>query len=68
MSLEDYKISPVTGFVPLNPLVRLPDVYFDPWEKIMDRFSDLISTDSLYKEIQEVSTLCVCVCVYLKVI
>lgn len=37
LSLEDYDIDPVTGFVPSNPplLERLP-AYYEPWEKLVD--------------------------------
>ena len=40
--LEDYDISPITGFLPsIPPLHRLPDTYYDQWENLIDNFHDL---------------------------
>ncbi|KAI8373087.1 Indoleamine 2,3-dioxygenase [Radiomyces spectabilis] len=42
-SLEDYDISPITGFLPVEPpLRRLPDPYFAPWEEMMENFNGLL--------------------------
>ncbi|KAJ9090261.1 tryptophan 2,3- dioxygenase [Entomophthora muscae] len=41
--LQDYDISPLTGFLPPEgPLRRLPGTYFEPWEDIMDQISALL--------------------------
>ncbi|KAF7732065.1 hypothetical protein EC973_007170 [Apophysomyces ossiformis] len=46
-SLEDYDISPETGFLPTEPpLRRLHDPYFAPWENMMDDFNGLLLADS----------------------
>ncbi|KAI0225459.1 tryptophan 2,3- dioxygenase [Massospora cicadina] len=43
LRLEDYDISPLTGFLPPEgPLRRLPLAYFAPWEEIMDDLSALL--------------------------
>ncbi|XP_031570562.1 indoleamine 2,3-dioxygenase 2-like isoform X2 [Actinia tenebrosa] len=40
LKLEDFDVSPTLGFVPDNPLVRLPE-YFDPWERLCDELPTL---------------------------
>ncbi|CAG8635058.1 14336_t:CDS:2 [Acaulospora morrowiae] len=41
--MEDYDLNPKTGFLPLTPpLGRLPHIYYEPWEQLMDNFHDLI--------------------------
>ncbi|KAG0038873.1 hypothetical protein BGZ83_002974 [Gryganskiella cystojenkinii] len=46
--LEDYDVSPVTGFVPFpRPLGRLTQAYYQPWEEIMDKLNELIDTRQL---------------------
>ncbi|ORX68363.1 Indoleamine 2,3-dioxygenase [Linderina pennispora] len=43
LKLEDYDISPTNGFLPTHaPLTRLADAYYEPWEKIMDKFNQHI--------------------------
>ncbi|KAJ2508747.1 tryptophan 2,3- dioxygenase [Coemansia sp. RSA 2049] len=43
LRLRDYDISPVHGFLPTEqPLRRLPDPYYEPWERIMDRFNSYL--------------------------
>ncbi|KAF9084570.1 hypothetical protein BGX23_010417 [Mortierella sp. AD031] len=43
--LEDYDISPITGFVPHDqPQSRLIQAYYKPWEITMDQLSHLIDT------------------------
>ncbi|KAJ1668039.1 tryptophan 2,3- dioxygenase [Coemansia sp. RSA 1813] len=40
LQLEDYDISPIHGFLPTEqPLRRLPDPYYEPWEMIMDKYN-----------------------------
>ncbi|QSL64346.1 hypothetical protein MERGE_001646 [Pneumocystis wakefieldiae] len=41
--LEDYGLSERTGFLPdKEPLARLTKRYYEPWEEIMDHYSDYI--------------------------
>ncbi|KAG9295203.1 hypothetical protein G9A89_006184 [Geosiphon pyriformis] len=43
MRLEDYDISPETGFLPSTPpLKRLPDPYYFPWESLIDISHELL--------------------------
>ncbi len=43
--LEDYQISPNTGFLPDKlPLSRLPDPYYAPWENIVQNLPGLLLT------------------------
>ncbi|ORX71194.1 Indoleamine 2,3-dioxygenase [Linderina pennispora] len=40
LKLEDYDISSTNGFLPTQaPLARLPDPYYEPWERIVDKFN-----------------------------
>lgn len=53
--LEDYDISPVTGFLPSKPpLKRLTNEYFAAWENMMDNFNGLLLAGRLREKIQEV--------------
>lgn len=46
--LEDYGVSPKTGFLPEEPpLERLPDPYYAPWENIAADLPSLIMTKRL---------------------
>ncbi|KAG0166583.1 hypothetical protein DFQ28_010777 [Apophysomyces sp. BC1034] len=55
-SLEDYDISPETGFLPPEPpLRRLPDPYFAPWENMMDDFNGLLLAGKLREKIHKAS-------------
>ncbi|KAG0022805.1 hypothetical protein BGZ82_010901 [Podila clonocystis] len=46
--LEDYDLSPQTGFVPTHgPLARLPQDYFEPWEQILDQLNPLLDAKQL---------------------
>ncbi|KAG0363701.1 hypothetical protein BG005_008069 [Podila minutissima] len=46
--LEDYDVSPKTGFVPTHgPLARLPQNYFEPWEQILDQLNPLLDSKQL---------------------
>lgn len=41
--LEDYDISPLTGFVPEQfPLEKLPNSYYEPWEALVESLPSLI--------------------------
>lgn len=52
--LEDYDISPVTGFVPHDqPLPRLPQAYFQPWEETMDQLNHLIDSRQLRAKVDQ---------------
>lgn len=43
--LEDYSISRRNGFLPdQKPLRRLPDLYYEPWEDVIDNLQPLILT------------------------
>lgn len=53
--LEDYDVSPITGFVPFpQPHGRLIQAYYQPWEEIMDRLNELIETRQLRARVDEV--------------
>ncbi len=50
--LTDYNLSLETGFIPPElPLKRLEDVYFEPWERIIDRLQALLLSDRLRDEV-----------------
>jgi len=56
--LEDYGMDPETGFMPAEqPLERLEDPYYAPWERIMDRFHGLLLAKRLREAIQKVPSL-----------
>lgn len=53
--LEEYDISPKTGFLPPEPpLRRLPDPYFAPWESMMDDFNGLLLAGKLRRSVEKV--------------
>ncbi|ODV62395.1 dioxygenase BNA2 [Ascoidea rubescens DSM 1968] len=48
--LEDYNISPQTGFIPNEyPLERLSQDYYQPWENLMDNLPSLILSKKIRK-------------------
>ncbi|KAG0293488.1 hypothetical protein BGZ96_002774 [Linnemannia gamsii] len=52
--LEDYDISPVTGFAPHDqPLPRLPQSYFQPWEETMDQLNHFIDSRQLRSKVDQ---------------
>jgi len=54
-ALEDYGLSPETGFMPAeHPLERLEDAYYLPWERIMDRFNGLLLAGRLREAVLKV--------------
>ncbi|KAG0029181.1 hypothetical protein BGZ81_004043 [Podila clonocystis] len=54
--LEDYDVSPQTGFVPTHgPLARLPQEYFEPWEQILDQLNPLLDSKQLRIRVDKVS-------------
>ncbi|KAG0213946.1 hypothetical protein BGX28_003124 [Mortierella sp. GBA30] len=56
--LEDYDISPRTGFVPSpHPLIRLPQAYFQPWEDIMDQLNSLMDSRQLRSRVDQLPLL-----------
>ncbi|RUS18976.1 Indoleamine 2,3-dioxygenase [Endogone sp. FLAS-F59071] len=56
--LEDYDISPHTGFLPEeSPLQRLPDPYFEPWETVIQDLESLLRTENLRERIDELPIL-----------
>ncbi|KAG0238059.1 hypothetical protein BGW42_007613 [Actinomortierella wolfii] len=56
--LEDYDISPVTGFLPVEePLARLSDPYFAPWEEVFDQFNGLLLANRLRQRCNELPIL-----------
>ncbi|CAO3580696.1 unnamed protein product [Absidia cylindrospora] len=58
LSLEEYDISPVTGFLPHDPpLRRLSDPYFTPWEDMMDDFNGLLLAGKLRAKIHKMPML-----------
>ncbi|KAG2177593.1 hypothetical protein INT44_008105, partial [Umbelopsis vinacea] len=57
-SLQDYDISPETGFLPPEPpLRRLLDPYFDPWESTMDDFNGLLLAGRLRERVRKLPIL-----------
>ncbi|KAG9322862.1 hypothetical protein KVV02_001196 [Mortierella alpina] len=56
--LQDYDVSPHTGFVPYpQPLSRLPQVYYQPWEEIMDHLNSLLESRQLRARIDSMPQL-----------
>ncbi|KAG0360432.1 Indoleamine 2,3-dioxygenase [Gamsiella multidivaricata] len=56
--LEDYDVSPKTGFVPYpQPLARLTQPYFAPWEEIMDQLNVLIDSRQLRARVDQLPLL-----------
>ncbi|KAJ1660585.1 tryptophan 2,3- dioxygenase [Dispira simplex] len=56
--LEDYDISPVTGFLPEEPaLARLPNPYYEPWERINDNLQAFIITRKLWARVDQLPVL-----------
>ncbi|KAG0093876.1 hypothetical protein BGZ92_000587 [Podila epicladia] len=56
--LEDYDISPVTGFLPQDePLKILPDPYFAPWEETFRNFNGLLLASRLRQRVNELPLL-----------
>ncbi|KAF9574376.1 hypothetical protein EC968_006711 [Mortierella alpina] len=56
--LQDYDVSPHTGFVPYpQPLTRLPQAYYQPWEEIMDHLNSLIDSRQLRARIDNMPQL-----------
>ncbi|KAF9928488.1 hypothetical protein FBU30_002337 [Linnemannia zychae] len=52
--LEDYDVSPITGFAPADqPLPRLPQTYFQPWEETMDQYNHLIDSRQLRSKVDQ---------------
>ncbi|CAM0134894.1 unnamed protein product [Umbelopsis sp. WA50703] len=61
-SLEEYDISPITGFLPPEPpLRRLPNPYFDPWESTMDDFNALLLAGRLRERVRKSLPACLAV-------
>ncbi|KAF9112101.1 hypothetical protein BGX27_003983 [Mortierella sp. AM989] len=57
-TLEEYDVSPVTGFVPYpQPLVRLTLPYYQPWEEIMDQLNHLIDSRLLRSRVNQMPLL-----------
>ncbi|KAI9497173.1 Indoleamine 2,3-dioxygenase [Zychaea mexicana] len=57
-SLDDYDISPKTGFLPSEPpLRRLEDPYFAPWESMMDDFNGLLLAGKLRQSVHKMPLL-----------
>lgn len=55
--LEQFEISHY-GFLPIQePLATLPDIYHQPWERIVVRLPDLIQTRQFYHEIENLPVL-----------
>ncbi|KAF9896278.1 hypothetical protein BX616_007773, partial [Lobosporangium transversale] len=52
--LEDYDISPVTGFLPVDePLEVLSDPYFAPWEETFKIFNGLLLASRIRQHVQD---------------
>ncbi|KAJ1994069.1 tryptophan 2,3- dioxygenase [Coemansia spiralis] len=58
LRLEDYDISPVHGFLPTQPpLRRLTDLYYEPWESIMDKFNHYLLGHHIRRLVREMPIL-----------
>ncbi|KAJ1960682.1 tryptophan 2,3- dioxygenase [Dipsacomyces acuminosporus] len=58
LRLEDYDISPTHGFLPaVPPLLRLPDPYYEPWEKLMDKFNAYLLTRQIRRLVNKLPVL-----------
>lgn len=56
--LQDYGLSPVTGFLPQQPpLSRLPQKYYKPWETVMESLTDLLLTARLKEVVDDMPLL-----------
>jgi hypothetical protein len=55
--LEDYGIDERTGFLGRPPIRRLPDPYFEPWEKVLDDVSHLLVAWKLRAVVRKVNSL-----------
>ncbi|RUS30641.1 hypothetical protein BC938DRAFT_479133 [Jimgerdemannia flammicorona] len=55
--LEDYDIDPVTGFLPREPLKRLPDPYYEPWECVVDDLNGLLLAGRLRERVHKLPVL-----------
>ncbi|KAF9107528.1 hypothetical protein BGX29_006052 [Mortierella sp. GBA35] len=52
--LEDYDVSPLTGFVPHDqPLPRLTEAYYQPWEETIDQLNHLIDSRQLRVKVDQ---------------
>ncbi|CAG8547176.1 6136_t:CDS:2 [Dentiscutata heterogama] len=56
-TLEDYDISPVTGFLPSTPPLRRLPSYYEPWEVLLDNFHVLMLAGRLRSSINKLSVL-----------
>ena len=57
-SLEEFEISPETGFVPATPpLKSLPGDYFSPWESLMVKLPDRIKNKQLRNDVEQLPEL-----------
>ncbi|CDR45352.1 CYFA0S17e02256g1_1 [Cyberlindnera fabianii] len=58
--LEDYEVSPKTGFLPDElPIRRLSDSYFDPWEDLVEELPSLILVKKIRELVDELPILSV---------
>ncbi|CAB4484572.1 Indoleamine 2,3-dioxygenase [Rhizophagus irregularis] len=56
--LEDYDISPSTGFLPsIPPLECLPDSYYEPWETLISMFHNLMLAGRLREYVKRLPIL-----------
>jgi indoleamine 2,3-dioxygenase len=56
--LSDFDVSPLNGFLPTEPpCARLPDPYYDPWERIIGNLQALVSTKRLRREVDSLPIL-----------
>lgn len=57
--LEDYDISPKTGFMPSSPypIFKLPDAYYAPWEHIIENFGGLLLSGKFRSFVQRLPVL-----------
>ena len=51
-SLENYRVSPESGFLPsCPPLERLPNPYYEPWETVATSLAKFIDNGTLKKRV-----------------
>ncbi|KAJ1901980.1 tryptophan 2,3- dioxygenase [Kickxella alabastrina] len=58
LRLEDYDISPTNGFLPTEPpLRRISNPYFEPWERIMDKFNQYLLAHHIRRLVRKMPVL-----------
>lgn len=57
-NLEAYQVSAENGFLPAEPpLARLPDLYYQPWEIVVENLQDLLQQKRIRRAIDSLPLL-----------